>query len=192
MKTPKYLWALLCLISGATLMSCNDSKSYADRLLDENKAINLYLSDQRVILDIPADTIFEYGPDAPFYRMDADGNVFMQVISPGDRKNNRATEDQLLYFRFTRWSLLYNYYYGEMLPDGNADNMEYTATSFRFGNTTLPSSTTYGSGIQLPLYYLGIDCEVNLIVKAAYGFSSDQSNVNPYLYNLRYFPPMSN
>lgn len=184
-------FAILAM-SVMTLPSCSDTKSYAERLQDENKAINLYLSDHKVVNSIPEDNNFEIGPDAPFYRLDEEGNVYMQVIRPGDRENNMASDDELIYFRFTRYNLLYFYNYGEMIGEGNADNMNYSPTSFRFNNTTLSSSTQYGSGIQMPLNYLGVDCEVNIIVKSQYGFTSETSTVSPYLYNIRYFYPMSN
>ncbi len=188
----KILLGMLCFVSlSITASSCSDSKSYADRLSDENKAINLYLSDFKVENTIPADTAFICGEDAPYYRLDDEGNFFMQVIRPGDR-SNRAVDDQLIYFRFTRYNLTYFYAYNELVGEGNADNMDYTATSFRYNNTTLSSSTQYGQGVQVPLNYLGIDCEVNIIVKSQYGFTSELAQVTPYLYNIRYFKPLSN
>lgn len=187
-----YLMAFISTMTlGLTATSCSDSKSYADRLSDENKAINLYLSNFKVENNIPEDSVFICGEDAPFYRLDEDGNFFMQVIRPGDR-SNKAVDDQLIYFRFTRYNLTYYYVYNELVGEGNADNMDYTATSFRFNNTTLSSSTQYGQGIQMPLNYLGIDCEVNIIVKSQYGFTSELAQVTPYLYNVRYFKPLSN
>ena len=63
--------------------------------------------------------------------------------------------------------------------------------SFRFGNYTLTSSSQWGSAIQLPLNFLGYDCEVNLVVKSQLGLSSEISQVIPYLYNLRYFEALS-
>ncbi|MDE6153529.1 MAG: DUF4827 domain-containing protein [Muribaculaceae bacterium] len=179
-------------IAVLSLSSCSDTKSYAERLVDENKAINLYLSDYKVENQIPEDNNFLVGEDAPFYRLDEEGNVFMQVLRTGDRENNMATDDQLIFFRFTRYNLLYYYNYGEMIGEGNALDMNNVPTSFRFNNTTLSSSTQWGSGIQMPLNYLGIDCEVNLIVKSQYGLTSEISTVSPYLYNLRYFKPLSN
>ncbi len=185
-------YTILLAAVAVTASSCSNSKSYANRLVDENKAINLYLSDFKVENSIPADTIFETGADAPFYRLDDEGNLYMQVIRPGDRKNNRVSDDQLIYFRFTRYNLTYLYKYDEMVGEGNAIDINYSPTSFRFNNTTLSSTTQYGTGIQEPLKYLGIDCEVNLIVKSQYGFTSEIANVSPYLYNLRYFVPLSN
>lgn len=179
-------------VVAVSLQSCSDSKSYAELLSDENKAVNLYLSNYRVETEIPADTVFETGSDAPYYQLDDEGNVYMQVLRAGDRKNQKAEDDQLIYFRYTRYSLTYYYNYGEMRGEGNSTNMGYQSTSFRFGNTSLSSTTQYGSGIQMPLYYLGIDCEVNLIVKSQLGFTSEIASVNPYMFNLRYFKAMSN
>lgn len=167
-------------------VSCKDSKSYSKLLNEEKKAVNLYLSNQRVVPEIPADSVFETGADAPFYKMDTDGNVYMQVINPGN-KDERAEYDQLIYFRYMRANL-YSYIPGTPLEwAGNADDMAQQSTSFRFGNTSLQSSYKWGYGLQLPLYYLGIGCEVNLVIKSQYGLPNEQANVIPFLYNVRYF-----
>jgi len=184
--------AIVTATAALSLFSCSDTKSYAERLTDEKKAINLYLSDYQVENEIPENGEFIEGNDAPFYRLDDEGNVYMQVLRSGDRENNMATDDQLIFFRFTRYNLLYYYNYGDLIGEGNAIDMNYSPTSFRFNNTTLSSSTQYGSGIQMPLNYLGIDCEVKIIVKSQYGFTNEISTVSPYLYELRYFKPMSN
>ena len=176
----------------AILSSCSDTKSYAERLVDENKAVNLFLSNYRVENSLPEDNNFEVGPEAPYYRLDNEGNIYMQVLRAGDRENNMATDDQLIYFRWTRYNLLYAYNYGEEYSEGNSDNMSMNPTYFRFNNTTNSSSTQWGTGIQMPLNYLGIDCEVNIVIKSQYGVSSEIANVTPYMYNVRYFVPLSN
>ncbi len=175
-----------------SLVSCSDRKSYAELLSDENKAVNLYLSNFRVETEIPSDTVFETGPDAPFYQLDDEGNAYMQVIRPGDRETMKVSLDELIYVRFMRYNLSYYYSDGELYAEGNANNMASGSVSFRYGNTTLSSSTQYGSGIQMPLIYLGIDCEVNLIVKSQLGFTNEIASVNPYLYTIRYFRALSN
>lgn len=179
-------WVLLLYLFSIIIASCDDSESYADLLKDENKAVNNFLADQRIESDIPKDSIFESGKDAPYYKMDEDGNIYMQVINPGT-KDNKAKTDQLIYFRFTRYNLLE--YSNGVLPEGwgNANDFDYKNTEFRFGNYTLPSSSQWGTAIQLPLYYLGIDCEVNLVIKSQYGYTDEISNVIPFLYNVRYF-----
>lgn len=193
--------ALVAVGVSALFTSCEDSKSYAELLADENKATNLFLVNQRVEMSIPADTVFETGINAPYYQLDEEGNVFMQVLDPGT-PGNKVEYDELIYFRFMRYSL-YSYiwdgktpntsgYYGTFTEsDGNDNNMTTVNTSFRFGNTSSQSTTQWGDGIQMPLIFLPIDCNVNIVIKSQYGLTSEQGNVIPYLYSIRYFKPQT-
>lgn len=174
------------IVSAMSLSSCDDGKSYADLLTEETHAVNYYLSNHKVVDEIPADSVFLYGPDAPYYRIDEDSNLYMQVINPGSA-DNRVENDELIYFRYTRYNLKYYFETDELVGSGNSNNLNVQATSFRYGNTMLSSASTYGMGIQAPLKFLGVDCEVNLVVKSQLGPTSDIAAVIPYLYNLRYF-----
>lgn len=171
---------------GSTLTGCNDHKSYAELLTDETHAVNYFLANHRVVNSIPSDTIFEVGPDAPYYRMDSDGNIYMQVLDAGSR-DNKVEDDEQIYFRFTRYNLEVFERTGQMIGEGNAVDLNYGATWFRFNNTTLSSSTMFGSGIQLPLNYLGVDCNVNIVIKSQLGFTEEIAYVQPYLFNIRYY-----
>ncbi|MDE6100091.1 MAG: DUF4827 domain-containing protein [Paramuribaculum sp.] len=182
---------LISIISALTaaLSSCSSSTSYAELLNDENKSVNRFLVNQIVIPSIPADSVFETGPDAPYYQLDEEGNVYMQVLSVGDGK--KVTDDQIVYFRFTRWDLsYYTTTLDNIASSGNMDDMTQTPTSFRYQNFTLPSSAYYGSGIQMPLAFLPLNSEVNLIVKSQYGFTNEISYVRPFLYRIRYYKSM--
>lgn len=187
MKIIKYLFSPLVLASVlAVFSSCSKSESYSEMLTDEEHAVNWYLAGQRVEVDIPKDGNFIVGDDAPFYRIEEEGNVYMQVISKGDMSYEWKKDDKV-YFRFMRTNIK-NLYEGlNANPSGNADNLESSPAYFLYKNTILSSTTEYGEGIQLPLNYLGNNCEVNLIVKSYQGFVSDQTNCVPYLYNIRYF-----
>ena len=184
----KLLTAFAALALAVGLSSCSDSKSYAELLTDETHHVNDFLSNHRVDNTIPTDTnfVFETGPDAPYYRLDEDGNMYMQVLNPGT-KGNYATDDEIIYFRFTRYNLAY--YADGQLPDGegNESDMEFMNTWFRFQNYSLQSSYQWGAGVQTPLTLLPVDCEVNIVVKSQYGFYSEMSYVVPYLFRLRYF-----
>ena len=171
---------------GAT-QACSDKKSYAELLEDENKAVNRFLADQVVIGSKPADNDFETGPDAPFYQIDEDGNLYMRVISKGTGK--MVEDNQLVYFRFSRYNLSkYVDADTKMEEEGNSNNLEFGDTSFRYGNTTLESSTAWGTGIQVPLSMLPLGSEIELVVKSQLGFYSEISYVQPFLYHLRYYP----
>lgn len=178
--------ALVGISSG--IASCSSSTSYAELLTSESHYVNNFLANQRVSNTIPTDTnfVFEVGEDAPYYRMDEDGNIYMQVLKMGT-KGNYAKDDEIIFFRFTRYDL--SGYTNNTLPDGegNDTDMSYLNSWFRMNNLELKSSYQYGSGVQTPLLYLPIDSEVNLVVKSQYGWYEEMSNVIPYLYHLRYY-----
>lgn len=169
---------------------CDDSESYTDLLRDEERAANWYLAQHRVETEIPEDGKFEEGEDAPFYRMDDDGNLYMQVVNSGDMNDRPSTGDKV-YFRFTRRNLktMYESETGEATAEGNLDNMGSAigSTSFFYGNTVYPTTTQYGTGIQVPIDYLGYYSEVNLVLKSYVGFTTDQSQCNPYIINIKYY-----
>ena len=72
---------------------------------------------------------------------------------------------------------------------GNSENLGSAGgTSFIFGNTYLPSSTQYGTGIQLPMKWIGLYSEVEIVIKSIEGFTIDMSTCVPYVYKVRYFP----
>lgn len=205
---------LIIILASIAVMvsSCNDRESYADLLRDENHAVNAYLANYPLITEVPADHDFisakdikasaafqlEYGSldDArqdsvaltltPFYRMDQEGYVYMQVVDPGS--GAMAFEDQQIYFRFTRINLSVEYKTGNATSSGNESDIASTPTSFRYKNTILASTTQWGTGIQVPVEYLPLNCRVNLIVKSYLGPTEEVSSVYPYLYNIRYYP----
>lgn len=183
----KSYWIVAAAMACITATSCDDSKTYAELLTDETHYVNNFLADQRVVNEIPADTVFEFGPNAPYYRLDDDGNLYMQVINPGT-PGNMVKNNELIYFRFTRYNLAY--YRDGSLGDGEGnDNVLGGNYSFRFGNFELNSSYSFGSGIQTPLNFLPIDAQVNIVIKSQYGMPAEMSYVIPYLYSIRYFRP---
>lgn len=188
----KYITRLSMALAGImtlfSLTGCEDTKSYSELLKEETEAVNWYLASNKIVTSVPEDSIFIEGADTPFYRMNGDGTVYMRVINPGD-KNKRPKKGDTVFFRFMRKNIKYLYEGMTVEGEGNADNMNsaLNGTSLVYGNTVLTSTTQYGEGLQVPLGYLGYDCEVDLIVKSTMGFTSDVSNCIPYIYNVRYF-----
>ena len=212
--------ALLC-----SAAACSDKDSYADLLTAENQSVNYFLSGYPVIDRIPEDSVFisvkqvmaEKGISreaaemiTPFYRMDDDGYVYMQLVNPDvEGKDLRPKTDQVIYFRATRWSLntfRNNDMWKEAkeitadgmtleVPDfvnwdnnGNSSDLASQATSIRYGNTSLTSTTQWGTGIQRPLDFFTTSCEVNMVIKSYVGPEDEITSVTPFLYKLRYFP----
>lgn len=189
----KLFSVLLSGIALISMISCDDDKSYADLLRDERRSVNDFLSNYRVVNEIPSDTVFvtvsEAGEYAPYYRIDPDGNVYMQVIK-ADSKENRPKPEQPVYFRFMRLDLNSLYTDGVEYWTGNAENMLADPTFFLYDNYTLNSSAQYGYGLQLPLKYVGINSELKLVIKSQFGFTDEISYVVPFLYNITYYPSM--
>lgn len=171
------------------IVSCSDSKSYSDLLKDEQKVSNWFLAQHHVCNEIPADSVFEVGEDAPFYRIDPDGYIYMQVLKVGDREIPK-TGDQV-FFTFTRYDIQTMYNNNTLEVEGEGNQSDYLNsvgdTYFIYGNLNVSSSVKYGSGIQKPLSYLGYNSEVNILLKSYYGFQSDNTTCVPFLVNTRYF-----
>ncbi len=179
---------LLAITVLMMLAACNNDESYADRLNDERNAVNAYLANHRIVMSVPEDTVFEIGENAPFYRIDTDGNVYMQVLKAGDRINDRAKKSEPIYFRYSRYNLATWYADGVWKPtDGNENTMDAASCSFNFSDYTLPSSSQWGYGLQYPLLFLGVECEVNLVIKSQYGLTNEISYVTPFFYHVRYY-----
>lgn len=167
--------------------SCEEGRSYAELLSDENKAVNWFLADHKVYAEIPADSVFETGEDAPYYCIDSENSIYMQVLDAGT--GEKAVEGQQIYFRYLRVAL--NTYSGKIYDEewtGNANNISATPTYFKFDDFDDQSSVSWGTGIQQPLHFLPIDCHVRLVVKSQYGQPSLVASVVPYVWDLRYFP----
>ena len=183
-----YFCILLGLLALTLLAACNNDQSYADRLNDERNAVNAYLADHKVVMSVPKDSVFEVGENAPFYRVDPDGNVYMQVLKAGDRQNDRPKVGETIYFRYSRYNLSAWYADGSWnVYSGNENTMDGASCSFNYKDYSLPSSAQWGYGLQYPLLFLGVECEVNLIIKSQFGFTNEISYVLPFFYHVRYF-----
>ena len=184
----KISMALVALL-GLFMSSCEDTQSYSDLLKEEQKVSNWFLAQHRVCNEIPADSVFETGPNAPFYKIDPDGYIYMQVIRKGDG-NIPATGDQV-YFTFTRYNIqtMYNSNTLDVPGVGNQDDFQQSVgeTYFIYDNFRVSSSAQFGQGIQRPISYLGYNSEVNILLKSYYGFQSENTTCIPYLVNTRYF-----
>lgn len=149
----------------------------------ERKAIDKYLSSVSVKESLPSDIAnIEYGENAPFYKLDKDGNVYMQVLSLGS--GPKATNGETIYIRFARFNLISYLKEGVLpSPEGNFNSLDASPAYFKFGNTS-----QWGEGLQLPLK-LGIptDSQLNLIISSCEGITAEMSQYIPFLYNINYY-----
>ena len=152
----------------------------------EQRAMKKYLSKFDVVDQLPAIADIHVGSVAPFYKLNSEGTVYMQVVRKGTAP--AATEGETIYFRFMRYNLL-SYLENGVLPngEGNMNSLNPSATSFELGSDK-PATTQWGTAIQMPMLLgLPIDSEVNLVVASEAGFTAEISSVMPFLYNIRYY-----
>lgn len=176
----------LCVGTG----SCDDNESYAERLDSERDATNAYLSGYKIVNGVPEDTVFvtvaDVGEaDAPFYRIEPEGNVYMQVVKAGDRDSMARTGDKI-FFRYTCYNLS-SLYSGYIEKYSNSENMAASSEYFYYNDFSKSASSEWGIGLQMPLQYVGINSEVNVVIKSQYGPEENMTSVNSYVWNLRYF-----
>ena len=181
------LLALLMAVS-----SCSDSKSYAELLNEENQVVNAFLAQHRVVETWPGVDNCEVGEDAPFYCVDDEGNVYMQVIRKGD--GTFPEEGEHVSFTYLSYDL--NYYVvgsDSNVGSGNLNSPgSSAATYFIFDDYTLEQSSQYGTGIQIPVKLLGFGSKVNVVIKSQAGPSAYMSYVIPFLYDIAYYKQVSN
>ena len=185
----KFKFVLLSLVAVVCCTSsCSDNKSYAEQLADERVAVNLFLAGKKVINEIPADSILQTGKDAPYYRIDENGNVYLQVIS-NTGLDQRPKTDELIYFRYMRFNIVDWCVNGEddITLVGNMNDMNNPTTYFLYDNYSVDVSSQYGEGIQLPLKFVGMGAEVNVIIRSQVGISDEIAAVQPYHWHIRYY-----
>lgn len=160
--------------------------TYEEILAQDRKAVKKYLSQFKVIETLPADNNYQTGSDAPYYKLNAEGTVYMQVISLGSMPP--ASEGDRVYFRYMRYNLL-DYYTNGHLSEGwgNANSLDASPAYFVVGSTA-PATTQWGIGIPLPIQLgLPVDSRVNLVISSDAGITNEIASVIPFLYNIQYF-----
>lgn len=178
------------------LAACDDTKSYAELLDDEDVYVNNFLANQTVELVAPDNAEdFLTGPDAPYYRIDEDGMLYMQVLNAGTPGGQMVEDNEQVYFRYTRYALSgYTSTLGDdgvyagTLPVGEGNNTALNPCWFRYNNYQIASSYTWGVGVQAPLKYFPVDCEINIVIKSQMGPTDEMADVVPYLWRLTYSP----
>lgn len=163
----KYLYLLFSFVI-LSLTSCG-SDDEPSVISKNDDAFNYFLNQQKVVKTLPAN--LETGATAPYYQIDDNGYIFMQVLS---NEGSMAYQNQKIGFEHKSYSLL-TYYETKQWPaptsQSNRDN-----TPFLYDQQKL-------NLIQLALQYVGVNSEVNLAIRQ----TSDKGE-SPYLLYIRYMP----
>ena len=168
-------------------ISCSDGKSYAELRKEEKDAVNAFFADKTVIKKLPTDSVLQGASGntpAPYYQLDEDGEVYMQVVDTTEGYAMAKYKDEV-YFRFERTDLKAWAAGENPISEGNF-NDPLSPSYFSFGNFSSNSSLKWGTGLQLPLYFVKKGSVVNLVIKSKAGLTDEVSAVNPFLYKVRY------
>jgi hypothetical protein len=181
-KTVVFIGSLILL--GLVYVSCDNSKSMQEYIREEKKAIERYISSQKikVLNEYPQDSIFE---ENEYYKTSE--GLYMHVVDKGNPNRRVEPYDQVL-VRFD------HFYYVKSFVSGSTDsivlNYLYFPIEFRYGIAGSYSSDPAGlacNGFALPLSYVGEGAVVNLLIPSELGNATDNSSFAPVFYkNLKY------
>lgn len=190
MKNIRYI---VLFLLGLTLVtaSCNKRKTYAEILKDETKAIDKFISENKLVIlkEFPTNSIFKTNE---FYRDPATG-VYYNIIELGDTTAAQmAKEGEEIYVRFSGLK-----YFASANDSTTYSNLDPVRSPFpetiifrgpvTIQNRSFYSGTTTAPAWAVPLTHVGNAGKVKLIVPFNMGTSSDQSSYSTTYYdNVQY------
>lgn len=151
----------ITLVAVGVLSSCNKSKTYAQHLNEERKAIERFIdeNDIKVLSEYPKDSVFK---EKEFY-FDTQNGIYYHVVDSGNGR--RIMQGEELYIRFKGLSYI-----------ASKDTATYSNI-----NSPMPEILVYGNtstysspGWVAPLKNVGDRAKVKLIVPFNMGLPSDQ------------------
>lgn len=168
-------------------VSCNKRKTYAEILKDENKAIEKFISQNKLVIldEFPANSTFK--PNE-FYRDPATG-VYYNIIDKGDESTvDKVKEGEEIYVRFS--GLRYFASKNDTIEYSNNDPIRspFPETIIYRGPVTVRNRSLYSTpGWAVPLPRIGHTGKVKLIVPFNMGSQSDQQSYSTTYYeNVTY------
>lgn len=162
---------LLTVLSGFFIISCDNSKTYAELVADERKSIENYIKTKgiTVIKEFPKDSIFKENE----YFLDEDG-LYIHIDTLGGRRLVRTGEEVLLWYT-KKGPLPKDTVYTSNVSNIYPDDFTY-----------LGNYTNAALAIVRPLRYVGNYGRVKLIAPHRTGTTTDQNAVAPFAYEVEY------
>lgn len=174
----KRFQAIFILLSTLLLIasSCKDQKTYADRLKDESKAIDLFIlkNDFSILESFPKNGIFNQDD---FYK-DPETGVYYNIVDYGDTTKNLQIAEKV----YPRFSGVY------FMVDDSVKFSNLTSTmpfEMKFYGPVNSSSKNYYTipGMAVPLTRVGHNGVVKLIVPFNMGSANDRQQYQPTYYD---------
>lgn len=199
MKKLTFLFlTLMALCIG--FQACDDTKTYAEMLEDEDRAIEAFVRDSNI-------TVIS---QSQFYAQDSvtditknefvqlASGVYMQILDKGvEDKADTVKNNDIILVRFSEYDMLNKYTsYSNLDIVYTVDEFRYVVTSssiagiFTGGNYMYSSSSSVNTAVPagwlVPLEYVRNKAHVKLIVPSKMGGNVGMQNVIPYYYDIKY------
>ncbi len=199
-KTKVLLMTLVVFVCAAMTISCDDSKTYAEKLADEKSAIKYFINEQKInAIDISEDDEAEYYKQRSFknsenkhfelnqwYRIKDKENMYMQILDYGDTDDMFGKpEGQIVNNNniIIRYDSCYNLLTYNDLSSESTGNINYNDYYWEINPWSYGYTSTYGVGLDFPIPFIGNRGKVRLIIPSKAGMTADQTNVIPYYYH---------
>jgi hypothetical protein len=194
MRRITYLFSVFLLGAAGVLSSCSDTKTYAELLADEKQAIKDFVKfDGIVPISVSEDGLESYVNDeldwspntkhfevGKWYKFE-DG-LYMKIKSYGDTTQMFASSSMGYPSITMRYDSCYNLLTFEDWNSPYTNNLDpYSLWTISSWNKN-SSGSTFGSGLEFPIQFLGVDGSVSLILPSKIGLTSEISSVIPYYF----------
>ena len=164
------------ILLACSLFSCNDEKSLQERIQEEKRAIDRYISRNKlsILSEYPSNGVF----GEKEYFKTSDG-LYIHVVDSGNGQRVNLVDEVTVRFEYRHDILVSD----SSIVRWDASGLVYPY-SFKYGQSQ--TYTVYGSlvcvGWVYPLLYVGKHAVVDMIVPSSLGSSSDDTNINPVFY----------
>ncbi len=197
---------LSVFILGSAFYSCDNSKTYAEKLADERKAIERYVKEHNIKViseeEFLKDTVTDLSKNEYVY---FDNGVYMQIVDRGSEEvadTFRNGEMILVRFvemflesgdttRVSNWDSSFNPYPEEFRFMKSSTTIQglFMTDGLNFNNNTSTMATEYGTAVPngwlVPLQYVRNKAHVKIIVPSKMGHAVSSQYVYPYFYDIR-------
>lgn len=178
MKQQFCILALFAMLAG-TFYSCDDTKTYAEELADENASIKSFMNLRHYTVTNEIPTTVPW-PDNVFYKTES--GMYIHVLSTGTGVVDTIPYNRPICVRFQE-------YY--MNDSTGYSNMNGSDSPYEILYNNVNSSATYGDCLAWheALDYVGYDGgHAYIIAPSKVGWSAYSSEVTAAFYDLRYAP----
>jgi hypothetical protein len=170
---------LFAAILTGFIVSCDDTKTYAEQLADEKASIKTFIQNRGYSVTTTRPDTFPY-PDGLFYLTES--GLYIHVLDTGVQVIEDIPDNTVITVRFIEV---------DMDGDTTYKDMQGTGDPFELLYNNIQSSTTYGDCIAWhePLDYVGDQGHVYVIAPSKLGMSmytSSTSVLTACFYELRY------